>query len=208
MNKIIFLDTVTTGMNHEKCAIYRIGGIVAENGVEQTRFEFHVRPFPNARISDSSLYICNESRASLVNYPDQAEAFNAFIGMLSKHVNIRNPFEKLYIGGFNVAAFDIPFLREWFRRNGNNRFRDYFHAQPIDIMSIAAFALLNERRGMPDFHLETVAKHFDIRMMSEDLYNCVSNAKICLDLFRKLQYRFGLAEVEDVSPAEETIKNF
>ena len=208
MNKIIFLDTVTTGMNHEKCAIYRIGGIVAENGEERTRFEFRVRPFPYARIADSSLYICGESRATLNEYPDQKVAFDAFIDMLSKHVNIKNPYEKLYIGGYNVAAFDIPFLREWFRRNGNNRFRDYFHAQPIDIMSIAAFALLNERRGMPDFHLETVAKHFNIRTMSQDVYNCVSNAKICLDLFRKLQYNFGLAETENTEAAEEYIKNF
>lgn len=208
MNKIVFLDTVTTGMNHDKCAIYRIGGIFTNNGVETSRFEFRMQPFPGARISDSSLYICNESRSSLVHYPDQARAFEDFIALLSKNVNIRNPYEKLYIGGFNVSAFDVPFLREWFRRNGNNRFRDYFHAQTIDVMSIAAFALLDERRSMTDFHLETVARQLDVRVPSDDAYNCIDNAKVCLDLFRKLQLRFGLSDIPESAAADTIIKNF
>ena len=42
MNKILFVDTLTTGMNTERCAIYRIGGIYTEDGVEKKRFDFKV----------------------------------------------------------------------------------------------------------------------------------------------------------------------
>lgn len=208
MNKILFLDTLGTGPNPDRYAIYRLGGIYTENGVEKNRFEFRMRPYRNARIQDQSLWIGGESRSSLIYYPDEAKVLKDFVGYLSGIVDIRNPKDKLYIAGFNVAAFDAPFIRSWFLRNGNENFRNYFFVQTIDLMSIAAFTLMEQRRSMPDFHLETAARYLGVRIESGDKYDSIRNAKISLDIYRNLQVRYGLAECIDTSVATEIIKNF
>ncbi len=208
MNKIFFIDTVTTGMNPDRCAIYRIGGIYTEDGVERSRFELRMRPFANARIAEQSLWICGESRSSLLVYQDESAVFKSFIQYVDQYVDLKNPRDKAYIAGFNTSAFDVPFIREWFYRNGNERFRDYFHVQAIDLMTLAAFALMPYRSSMPDFHLETAARFLEVRTPSGESYDCISNAKTCLEMYRKLQRRFGLAECKELAEATTIVKNF
>lgn len=208
MYKIFFIDTLTTGMNVEKCSIYRIGGIYTENGIEKFRFEFRMRPFINARINEQSIWISGESRQSLTGYESESDAFGHFIEMLDSVIELRNPKDKAYIAGFNAAAFDMLFLREWFRRNGNERFRDYFHVQVIDTMSLSAFALLPTRADMPDFHLNNTARFLGIDVYPGAGYNCTDNAKLSLDIFRHLQTRFGLSECMDETESTEFRKNF
>ena len=208
MNKIIFIDTVTTGMNPEKCSIYRIGGIYTEDAVEKERFEFRMRPFRNARINEQSLWITGESRSSLLLYKDESEAFKDFLCFLNGIVDIKNPRDKVYIAGFNSAGLDVPFLREWFRRNGNERFRDYFHVQIMDVMTLSAFALMPSRQNMPDFHLETAARYLQVNAPVGKMYDCIDNAKVSLDIFRKLQKRFGVAECQDLTTVNKVTKNY
>lgn len=207
-NKIIFIDTMTTGMNPERCGIYRLGGIITSGGRETERFEMRIQPFATARISEQSLWICGETRRSLVTYPQEGEALEFLTGLLSRHIDIRNPRDKAYLAGFNASAMDTPFLREFFRRNGNMRFRDYFHVQTIDLMTLTAFALMNERTGMPDFHLETAANKIGVECPGTPGYDCVSNAKICLDMYRALERRFGTGSAEDTTALTEVTRNY
>ncbi len=208
MNKILFLDTLTTGMNTERCAIYRIGGIYTEDGVEKKRFQFHMKPFPGARISDQSLWVGNVDRSILAGYPDQEKTFLEFIRMLDTFVEVRNSRDKMYIAGFNAATMDVPFLWEWFRRNGNERNRDYFHMQIIDMMNISAFVLMNERQRMQDFKLESVARQLHIYSGEGDTFDCIQNAKTTLDIYRSLRERFGLQLFEDLTETDDFVKNF
>lgn len=208
MYKILFIDSVTTGMNPEKCAIYRLGGIYTVDGAERKRFEIRTRPFPNARVSDQSLWICGETRSSLICYPSQEDAFKDFVKLLDSFVNLRNPKDKLFIGGFNTDRFEYPFIREWFRRCGNERFRDYFHVQTVDMMSIANLSVIESRSGMPDFQLETAARHLGVPVPGEDRYDCVANSKICLDMFRLLARRWGVSGCPDKSVSKDCFRNF
>jgi len=208
MYKILFIDSVTTGMNPERCAIYRLGGIFTEDGVEKKRFELRMRPYQNARISEQSLWICNETRSSLLYYPSQEDAFKDFIALLNEHVNIHNPKDKLFLGGFNTDRFEYPFLTEWFRRNGNERFRDYFYVQTFDMMGIANFALLHNRRDLPDFYLETIAGEIGVHPVSSQRYDCIANSKTSLDIFRTLSRRWGLDDVRNEDETEETFRNY
>ena len=208
MNKILFIDTVTTGMNPEKCAIYRIGGIYTIDGVEQKRFELRMRPFANARISEQSLWISGESRSSLLIYPDEKAAFARFVEFLNDIVDIKNPKDKIYLAGFNSTAFDVPFLREWFRRNGNERFRDYFYVQTIDTMCLATVMLIKTRHNMPDFHLETAARFMHVKAVATQSYDCLTNAKTSLEIYRAFEKRCGLGECLDNTEATEVKTNY
>ena len=192
MKKILFIDTLTTGMNHERCAIYRIGGIFVQNDEETERLDLKVRPFHGAKINDQSLWIGGVDRSQVAAYPNQDSAFKEFITFLDKHVDAKNPNDKIYLAGFNASGFDYPFLWEWFRRNGNEKFRNYFHMQVLDIMCISAFALLDERGSMPDFRLETVARHLGVYDGEGDSADCVLNARIALEIYAEIRTRLSL----------------
>lgn len=208
MNKILFIDVLSTGMDVKRCAIYRIAGIYTEDGQEKKRFDFQVRPFPGARISDQSLWVGGVDRAILANYPEQNKAFSKFIDMLNTFVEVRNARDKMYLAGFNTATMDAPFLLQWFNINQNERYRDYFHMQIIDMMTIAGFALMDKRKNMQDFKLESVAKQLNIYPGEGDTSDCIQNAKISLDIYRYMRTEFGLEQYNDTSECDDVLKNY
>lgn len=208
MYKILFLDTVTTGMNPEACCIYRLGCIYTENGQETKRLDLRMRLYNNARISEQSLWICGESRSSLAVYPSQEEAFKTFIDFLDSVVDVKNPNDKLFIGGFNVATFDIPFLRQWFIRNNNEKFRNYFHMQAIDMMIITNNLLLEKRHQCKDFHLESAARYMGLETLTDNEYDCIQNARTGLRMFRKYREDIYHERFPDNEEEISCIKNY
>jgi hypothetical protein len=212
MNKILFIDTLTTGMDTKKCAIYAIGGIFCEDYPNETketlRFEFRMRPHDGARISDNSLWVGGIERSNLLRYKKEEDVLMEFIQTLDEKVDIKNPNDKIYVAGFNSSAFDMPFIREWFERNGNGHFRDYFHIQTIDLMSLSAFALMGERNQMPDFHLETAARFLNVNSVIGEKYDCVNNAITCLNMYRTLKMRFNKGIIGKTDITKEYKKNY
>ena len=210
MNKILFIDTVTTGVNTEHCAIYKMGGIYVEGTAEKKRFDFHIHPFPYARISDNSLWVSGETRTSISKYPEEDEAFNDFVAFLDSVVSLKSPTDKLYLAGYNASAFDAVFLRELFKRQGSTQFRNYFHVQVIDLMSLAAFVLMDRRSGMPDFCLENAAKYLGVEPTINKQYSCIDNAETCLKMYNMLRVEFcpAVKPIEFGNPDIETITNF
>lgn len=212
MDKIIFIDTLTTGLDTKRCALYAIGGIICEDTADSTkevkRFEMRIRPWDGARVHENSLWIGGITRGELIHFPKEADALNQFVELISQYVNVKNPNDKLYLAGFNASAFDQPFIKEWFDRNGNNRFRDYFYVQTLDLMSLAAFALVSERKYMADFHLASAAKSLGIAPTTNEKYNCLDNAETCLKMYRVLKERFKTGLRGDDSKTEDVFKNF
>lgn len=197
MNKIVFIDTLATGLNPEKCAIYNIGGIFCQEEHDKLkevfRFEYRIKPFEGARITDSSLWTGGIMRMHLASYQPQDQAFEKFFNMMKEQIEIRDPKDKIYIAGFNTSQFDVPYIRNWFLRNSNQRFRDCFFVQTLDMMSISALVLKEERGAMPDFHLETTARFLDIIPRRREYYSCIDNAETCLKMYMKLKERLHLS---------------
>jgi len=211
MNKILFIDTLSTGLNPERCAIYRIGGIFCEETPdslsEKCRFELCVRPWEGARIMDNSLWIGGVTRSKMLYFPDSRTAFNDFFRLVTERVNIRNPKDKIYIAGFNASAFDVPFIKGWYARNDNQHFRDCFYVQTLDLMSLAALALINERDAMNDFHLETAARQLGVEPVKSEKYSCIDNAETCIAMFRALKERLHLGEDRHYEKTEDVFIN-
>lgn len=209
MCKILFIDTFTTGLDTNRCAIYRFGGVMCNTNAttmkENVRFEFNIRPWSGARIIDNSLWLGGVSKSDLIRFSPQEEVFKAFIGMLDENIEVKNPKDKAFIAGFNASAFDVPFLKNWFKMNGKENFRDYFYVQTIDLMSIAAFALVNERSSMSDFYLESTARALDIETEKNEKKSCLENALLCMKIYRKLTERLGCGEIQTVEETEKFI---
>jgi len=211
MNKILFIDTLTTGVNPDRCAIYRIGGIFCEETVssivEKRRFDLTVRPFDGARIMENSLWVGGVTRSDLIRYPLQQNAFADLYKVIQEQINVKNPKDKIYLCGFNVSAFDEPFIKNWFSRNGSGKYRDCFYVQTIDLMSITAFAMMSFRDDMPDFHLETAAKALGVTPTKGKAYSCLDNAETCLKMYVALKERLGCGKPEGWKPLERVFSN-
>lgn len=210
MYKILFIDTFATGLDAERCAIYRIGGVVCNADAtamrEKVRFEFNVRPTAGARISDNSLWIGGVSKSDLLRYARQEDAFDRLLELLDAEVNVRNPKDKMFVAGFNAAAFDVPFLKNWFRINGRQNYRDYFYVQTIDLMSIAAFALAGERKGMTDFCLGSAARALGVGDGHSGGTSPLENALLAMDIYRALVGRLNSGDIESVERTDEVIR--
>lgn len=196
MNKILFLNTLTTGMNPHKCGVYTIGGIICNDSPselnELERFTLRIKPFPGARISDNSLWIGGITRKNLLSYMPENDAVNELTKILNRHIKVEDSHDKMYLAGFNVISTDMPFLKELMDRCGNPHFRDYFYVQALDMMGFAAFALMGERQGMPDFHLETAASYLGIELQENETYSCLRNADACMKIYATLKQKFNI----------------
>ena len=212
MNKILFIDTLTTGLHHERCAIYQIGGIICQENeeqiVEKVRFSLAVKPFDGARINENSLAIGSVTRGVLLTYPKQEDAFKTFYNIITDHITVERSDDKIYIAGFNTAGFDVPFISNWFRRNDSTRFRDCFYVQTIDLMCLAALVLKNERFSMQSFQLGAVASRLGISPIVGDRYSCLDNAETSLEMYKELCRRMRVNDFTSHEKTVRIIKNF
>lgn len=212
MNKILFIDILTTGTNPQKCGIYAIGGILCEESLsemkEVKKFEFRLRPFESAKVMDHSLWIGGITRSHLVYYKQENEVLDTFMEIISNCVNLSNPEDKIFICGFNSTGFDMPFLKEWFERNGNKRFRDCFHMQSLDLMTLSAYALMPERRTMREFNLASISRKIGVVSKTSETYSCLDNVKTCIQLYMKLNEILKKSNNKEYVKTNEKIINF
>jgi len=166
MNKYIFVDTETTGVNPKENGIIQLGGIIAyeENGAfaEMERFNYFIRPLEQNIIESRALEVNNLSNEQLMSFPAAIEVYKEFIGVLSKYVDKYNRNDKFQFVAYN-ARFDFDFIREWFTNLGDPYFGSWFYFPPLDVMNMAAFLLQKERHKMENFKLGTVAEYLGLK---------------------------------------------
>lgn len=193
MNKILFIDTLTTGLNSDRCAIYRLGGIICEENVKSLKeikaFDLLMRPFHGARIIDESLAVGGMTRSRMIYFPDEKKVFEEFMSIISSVIDIRNPKDKLYIVGLHASSFDVPFLKAWFNRNGNTHFRDCFYVQTLDLMSLAAFYLMGQRTAMANFYMDNMAKALNVEVFKDEEHSNISTVRTGIQVYRELKKR-------------------
>jgi hypothetical protein len=207
--KMLFIDTLVTGMQPSRCGIYALGGIICEDTpdrtVEKCRFEMRINPKDGLKINDGKLWISGTRLSDLSTFQKEGDARAWLTAILDKHVNMRNPADKMYLAGYNVSGLDIPFLREWFRRTadeqGRDHFYDYFSKQPMDVMILARYAMLRSERTLMDFQQETVAQNLGVDRRWGEVYSCLDSARESLDIWRKLKPLLGAGE-EGPEPQE------
>lgn len=186
MEILLYLDLETTGLNNEKHAIHQIAGEIEVDGNTISEFDFKVRPHDGAEFDDKALKKGKVTKEEIMNYPSMSHVYQQLIMILSSHVS---PFqvkqeEKFWIVGYNCASFDVPFLRKWFLRNGDENFQNYFWSAPLDAMVLAAQKLKSERLSMPNFQQATVAKKLGITVDEKKCHNAKYDLQLCKQIYK------------------------
>ena len=193
MKKVLWLDVETTGLDCRKHGLREVGFIIEIDGVEVDKGVFKINPFTyttkDVVIDDYALEISKVSIEDLESYDRVSYCFKELMKKLVKYVNVNDKNDCFVIAGYNTA-FDIGFIREWFKEMGlQDSYKDLFHYKSLDVFSIV-FALrhLGINSAKND-KLETMCNYFGIGI---EAHNALSDIEATKKLYELICEKFIL----------------
>ena len=186
--KIVYLDVETTGIPCPQSGLVQLAGAIEIEGEVKQQFDFRIRPFPDDVISDEALAVNGLTRDELRTYEDPAKVFNQFEALLGAYVDRYDRTDKFHVVAYN-ANFDADHLRAWFEKNHSPYFGSWFWHPPLDVMAIAAMALMPERRRIENFRLATIAARLGIEVDPAKTHDALYDVHLARAVFGRLRER-------------------
>ena len=179
MNKIIFIDTETGGVNAEKSALIQLSGIIEVNGVEKEKFNFYIKPFENSEVNEKALEVQGRTFEELRTdkYIDESIVYKKFLEILDKYIDKYDKDDKFIVAGYNVK-FDIDILKALFERNNNKFLFSYFNSSMLDpLYSVRLLQVAGMLPVLENNKLETWCKYFNIELKAHDSLQDITATK-------------------------------
>ena len=179
MNKIIFIDTETGGVNTEKSALIQLSGIIRVNKKDVETFNFFIKPFVNSEVNEKALEVQGRTLQELKTekYVEEKEVYKQFVNLLDKYVDKYDKTDKFIVAGYNVR-FDVDMLKAFFQRHGNNFLFSYLDSSMLDpLYSIRLLQVAGILPVLENNKLETWCKHFGIELKAHDSLEDVKATK-------------------------------
>lgn len=170
MNKIIFIDTETGGVNPEKAALIQLSGIIRIDKKDVEKFNFYIKPFENSEVTEKALEVQGRTLKELKTdkYVEEKEVYKQFINLLDKYIDKYDRTDKFIVAGYNVR-FDVDILKAFFQRHGNNFLFSYLDSSMLDpLYSIRLLQIAEVLPVLENNKLETWCKHFGIEFVAHD----------------------------------------
>ena len=170
MNKIIFIDTETGGVNPEKAALIQLSGIIRIDKKDVEKFNFYIKPFENSEVNEKALEVQGRTLEELKTdkYVEEKEVYKQFINLLDKYIDKYDRTDKFIVAGYNVR-FDVDILKAFFQRHGNNFLFSYLDSSMLDpLYSIRLLQIAEILPVLENNKLETWCKHFGIELRAHD----------------------------------------
>ena len=170
MNKIIFIDTETGGVNPEKSALIQLSGIIRIDKKDVEKFNFYIKPFENSEVNEKALEVQGRTLEELKTdkYVEEKEVYKQFINLLDKYIDKYDRTDKFVVAGYNVR-FDVDILKAFFQRHGNNFLFSYLDSSMLDpLYSIRLLQIAEVLPVLENNKLETWCKHFGIELKAHD----------------------------------------
>ena len=170
MNKIIFIDTETGGVNPEKAALIQLSGIIRIDKKDIEKFNFYIKPFENSEVNEKALEVQGRTLEELKTdkYVEEKEVYKQFINLLDKYIDKYDKTDKFIVAGYNVR-FDVDILKAFFQRHGNNFLFSYLDSSMLyPLYSIRLLQIAEILPVLENNKLETWCKHFGIELKAHD----------------------------------------
>lgn len=179
MNKIIFIDTETGGVNAEKSALIQLSGIIEVDGTEKEKFNFYIKPFKNSEVNEKALEVQGRTLEELETekYIDESIIYKKFLEILDKYIDKYDKNDKFIVAGYNVK-FDIDILKALFERNNNKFLFSYFNSSMLDpLYSVRLLQVAGMLPVLENNKLETWCKYFNIELKAHDSLQDITATK-------------------------------
>lgn len=170
MNKIIFIDTETGGVNPEKAALIQLSGIIRIDKKDVEKFNFYIKPFENSEVNEKALEVQGRTLEELKTdkYVEEKEVYKQFVNLPDKYIDKYDRTDKFIVAGYNVR-FDVDILKALFQRHGNNFLFSYLDSSMLDpLYSIRLLQIAEILPVLENNKLETWCKHFGIELKAHD----------------------------------------
>ncbi|ALF24748.1 3'-5' exonuclease [Fusobacterium nucleatum] len=170
MNKIIFIDTETGGVNPEKAALIQLSGIIRIDKKDVEKFNFYIKPFENSEVTEKALEVQGRTLEELKTdkYVEEKEVYKQFVNLFDKYIDKYDRTDKFVVAGYNVR-FDVDILKAFFQRHGNNFLFSYLDSSMLDpLYSIRLLQIAEVLPVLENNKLETWCKHFGIELKAHD----------------------------------------
>lgn len=170
MDKIIFIDTETGGVNPEKAALIQLSGIIRIDKKDVEKFNFFIKPFENSEVNEKALEVQGRTLEELKTdkYVEEKEVYKQFVNLLDKYIDKYDRTDKFIVAGYNVR-FDVDILKAFFQRHGNNFLFSYLDSSMLDpLYSIRLLQIAEILPILENNKLETWCKHFGIELKAHD----------------------------------------
>lgn len=170
MNKIIFIDTETGGVNPEKAALIQLSGIIRIDKKDVEKFNFYIKPFENSEVTEKALEVQGRTLEELKTdkYVEEKEVYKQFINILDKYIDKYDRTDKFIVAGYNVR-FDVDILKAFFQRRGNNFLFSYLDSSMLDpLYSIRLLQIAEILPILENNKLETWCEYFEIELKAHD----------------------------------------
>ena len=170
MNKIIFIDTETGGVNPEKAALIQLSGIIRIDKKDVEKFNFYIKPFENSEVNKKALEVQGRTLEELKTdkYVEEKEVYKQFINLLDKYIDKYDRTDKFIVAGYNVR-FDVDILKAFFQRHGNNFLFSYLDSSMLDpLYSIRLLQIAEILPVLENNKFEIWCKHFGIELKAHD----------------------------------------
>lgn len=194
--KIIFIDTETTGLSHQKHDIIQIAGLVTEDKKILDEFNFKCQPVNWDTISKEALKINNTTEEDLKKYEMPQATFIHFLKILEKYFNG----EKFIIAGQNVKAFDWRFVVSFWdkhKRFADPDFQDYFDESiSLDLLDLSRPLKKHGVIDVPNVKLGTIVEALDIKVKGE-LHDALADIKATQESFYALVDKVNAVKQKD-----------
>lgn len=184
VNKLIFLDTETTGGHHDNCGVWQIGGII-ECGKRSEEFLFECDIFEQDKFDPAVTEVTGITLEKLSKMADPGETYDKFVAMLDKYVDKFDKQDK-FIAVAYAAEFDQTVLRDWFVKNDDDYFGSWFWHPWLDVMNMAAVELRQERSELKNFKLGTVAQYLGIKVDGAKQHDALYDAQLAREIYYKI----------------------
>ena len=184
MKKIFYFDVESTGFNKIKNDIVQLSGIIEVDGEVKEKFNFRCQPFDFENVEQGALDITGLTIKDLKGYEKPQEIYKKLIKMLGRYVNKFDRDDKFYPAGYNVN-FDVDFLSEFFKKNGDVYYGSWFNWRLIDGLPMVHFLDYAGKINLSDHKLGTVCKHFGIDIKAHDAMSDIEATRNLLVKIRK-----------------------
>ena len=202
--KICYIDVETTGLDAVKQDIIQLAGIVEIDGEVDCTFEFTMQPHSYANIQQQAMDVHGYTVSDLEKFDNPLKVKAQLEGLFSKYINKFDKTDKFIFAGYN-SPFDYRFMREWWKKCGDNFFGSYFEYKQMDVYPMFQMYVMAAQIDLPNQKLETAAEHFGLSFGETGAHDAMADIRVTRELALKLQeiYDIGIR----VSKLEERGKD-
>lgn len=185
--KNCFIDVETTGADQNKNSIFELAAIVDFDGKFEARFCMNARPFEDDEIQKEAMDKTRKTEEEIWGYKNtQKDLYLCFSEFLAENVDKFDRTDKMFFVGYN-SEFDMRFVRQLWTEMGDKFFGSFFWFPDIDVMRVAAWAMMKERKEIPNFQLFTIARSLGIKVVEDNLHTAMYDTRLVRQIFYKLE---------------------